>query len=175
MYTTHAPVITSEYLLHYIWRTKQFNRLNLKLTDGRKVEIIDFGKYNTNSGPDFLHGKVRVDDTLLIGHIEMHLSSSDWDLHRHQFDPAYNSVILHVVARHDKEVCNYNDHELITLELGELIHTDVAERYALLQNRVGFHALIWILQKFSQISGTYGRNDLILKGCNPKSHGFIIT
>ena len=133
MYTTHAPVITSEYLLHYIWRTKQFNRLNLKLTDGRKVEIIDFGKYNTNSGPDFLHGKVRVDDTLLIGHIEMHLSSSDWDLHRHQFDPAYNSVILHVVARHDKEVCNYNDHELITLELGELIHTDVAERYALLQ------------------------------------------
>lgn len=157
MLTTRIPDITSEYFLHYIWRTKQFDRINLILTDGRRLEIIDFGKYNTNSGPDFLHGKVRVDDTILAGHIEMHLKSSDWILHQHQYDPAFNNVILHVVGKHDKEVFTKNDHQLITLEIGGLIDPDIASRFHQLQqpgwipcaklDPAGVSPLIWSIWK----------------------------
>ncbi len=133
MLTTRIPDITSEYFLHYIWRTKQFERLQLKLSDCRRLEIIDFGRYNTNSGPDFLHGKIRLEGTVFAGHIEMHLKSSDWVLHQHQCDPAYNSVVLHVVGKHDREVFNQQGHQLITLEIGDLIDPSIAFRFNLLQ------------------------------------------
>lgn len=135
MLTTASSVLTSEYFLHYVWRTKQFDRINLFLTDGRKVEILDFGRHNTNSGPDFLNGKIRIDDTLLVGHIELHIYSADWEAHRHQYDPAYNSVILHVVGCHDKEVVNHNGQQLLTLEFGPLIDEELAHRYESLDTK----------------------------------------
>ena len=95
--------------------------------------MLDFGKYNTNSGPDFLHGKIRIDDTILVGHIEMHLKTSDWDLHQHQFDPAYNNVVLHVVYDHDREVVDQRGQQLITLNLAGLISEDIIRKYGLLQ------------------------------------------
>jgi len=129
--------ITSEQLLHYIWRTKQFDRTQLRLTDGTPVEIFDFGRYNANSGPDFQHAKIRIGTATLAGHIEMHILSSEWDMHNHQVDPAYNNVILHVVARHDKEITTLRGHSLPTLELPEYLDEGIVRRYNLLKDEVG--------------------------------------
>lgn len=98
----HIPF--TEYFLHYVWRTKQIQVQNLTTTDGKKIEILHFGQYNENAGPDFLQATVRIEDTIWVGHIEMHVLSSDWEKHRHQCDKAYQNVILHVVYFQDKAV-----------------------------------------------------------------------
>ena len=93
-----------EFLLHFIWENRYFNSGNLQTTDGQGIEIVHHGIRNTNQGPDFLHGRIRIDNALLIGHIELHVQSSDWLLHGHQADPHYKNIILHVVWNHDKNI-----------------------------------------------------------------------
>ena len=115
--------------MHYVWRTRRFERDALTLTNGGRLEILQFGTYNTGNGPDFGEGRVRVGDTVWAGHIEMHLRSSDWHHHRHQFDPAYDNVVLHVVWEDDEPVLNARGVALPTLVLEPLVAPLVVERY----------------------------------------------
>jgi hypothetical protein len=107
----------TEKYLHFLWRSKRLLKPNLTLTDGRSVRIIHFGFYNRNGeGPDFSAAIVRIDDVEYFGPIELHIKSSDWYLHKHQNDPNYLPVILHVVLEHDREVI-INGKYIPTLEL----------------------------------------------------------
>ena len=65
--------------------------------DGEFLEILVPGQYNHNQGPDFFNGRIRIDDTVLAGNIELHLAEADWHKHEHQHDPNYNNIILHVL------------------------------------------------------------------------------
>lgn len=94
----------NEDFLQYIWRTRQFNGVNLKTAEQIDLDIIDFGVFNTNAGPDFLHAKIRMQEIVWTGHIEIHVKSSDWYKHKHSADPAYRNVILHVVYDNDAPV-----------------------------------------------------------------------
>ncbi|EDY84390.1 hypothetical protein VDG1235_4021 [Verrucomicrobiia bacterium DG1235] len=40
---------------------------------------------------------MRIDGVEVRGDVEVHFSRSDWRAHGHDFDPAYNSVVLHVL------------------------------------------------------------------------------
>ncbi len=91
----------NERLLQYIWQFQYFNHSELQTTNANAIQVIFPGKYNTNQGPDFLEGRIRIDDTLLVGHIELHINASDWDKHQHQQDINYRNVILHVVWHDD--------------------------------------------------------------------------
>ena len=91
----------TERLLQFIWQFQYFNRHDLSVNDGAVLQIIHTGMYNTNQGPDFLQATVKIDDTLLIGNVELHLKTSDWNKHGHQTDSNYKNVILHVVWQHD--------------------------------------------------------------------------
>lgn len=95
---TSSPI--KEDFLHYLWRTKKIP-VDLVTTDGRPVEIIAFGVYNLDSGPDFFNAKIKMDHTVWVGNVEMHVFTSDWLKHRHQLDKAYDNVILHVVYEDD--------------------------------------------------------------------------
>lgn len=106
-----------EALLHSIWKTKNFDCTDLETTDGDQLKIKNFGIHNYDSGPDFLDGRVVIANTTWAGHIELHIKSSDWQAHKHQNDPAYNNVILHVVYENDKIICNQNGQQIPTLEL----------------------------------------------------------
>lgn len=93
-----------ERLLHYVWKYKLYSATALTTTDGRNLFIIDPGIHNTDAGPDFFNAKIRIDETLWAGSVEIHDKSSDWYLHHHDQDKTYDSVILHVTACCDREV-----------------------------------------------------------------------
>lgn len=101
-----------EQLLHYVWKHKIFPLKELKTKDGYLIEVIDTGLHNNDSGPDFFNAKIKINGTLWIGNIEIHDRASDWYLHGHDKDKAYDSVILHVVTEIDCEVYRA-DKELI--------------------------------------------------------------
>lgn len=106
-----------ERLLHYVWKHRLFPLRPLATTDGREVEVIDPGLYNRDQGPDFFNAKVRLDGTLWAGNVEVHLRSSEWYRHGHDTDPAYDSVVLHVVGQADGEVRTSGGKTLPQLQL----------------------------------------------------------
>jgi hypothetical protein len=85
----------------------------LPLSRGGWCQILFAGHAGSAAGPDgrdvvlrFLsvqqyhamfvrHENLNLD--ALSGDIEFHVRSSDWRMHRHQYDPRYNAVILHAV------------------------------------------------------------------------------
>ncbi len=121
----------SEEFIHYIWRLKNFDLHNLLLTSGESLDILNFGYHNSNAGPDFLNGSVKIGNTTWHGHIEMHINSSDWEKHQHSADEAYQNVILHVVLNHDKTIL-LGDQAIPTLELKSRIEKSVYNAFHLL-------------------------------------------
>lgn len=93
-----------EELLHYTWRHKLLPPGALTTTNGQSVEVIDPGLQNRNAGPDFFNAKVKIGGTLWVGNVELHIKSSDWYLHGHERDAAYDNVVLHVASIIDTEV-----------------------------------------------------------------------
>lgn len=91
-----------EEFLYYLWENRLLDK-NLVTVDGDEVTILSTGVRNHNAGPDFLDAKIRISNTLWVGHVEMHVNASDWFKHGHQNDDAYKNVILHVVYLNDSE------------------------------------------------------------------------
>lgn len=84
----------------------------LKDCSGAEVEVIDPGRLNTDSGPDFFNSKIKVGGVEWAGNVEIHVKASDWMNHGHQDDPAYDNIILHVVGISDRRI-RRNDGSLI--------------------------------------------------------------
>lgn len=93
-----------EKLLYYVWEHRLFDNRNLLTTKGEKIEIIDPGHRNSDSGPDFFNAKIRIGEKLWAGNVEIHKNASDWKLHNHNHDKSYDSVILHVIENNDAEI-----------------------------------------------------------------------
>lgn len=123
-----------EKLLQFIWQFGYFNASNLFTTGGEAVAILFSGSKNNNGGPDFSAAKIQIGETTLVGHVELHLRTSDWEKHQHQHDPQYNNVILHVVYQHDQELSN----NIPVLELEPRISTVLLERYNEMLHAAGF-------------------------------------
>ncbi|WP_040251453.1 DUF2851 family protein [Psychroserpens mesophilus] len=118
-----------ENFLHYVWTYKKFDVLNLKTTQHEVLELISVGHHNHNSGPDFFNAKLKIGEQLWAGNVEIHIKSSDWFAHRHEQDPAYDNVILHVVYEHDTYIFRKDNSTIPTLELKEVIHPNVFQNY----------------------------------------------
>jgi len=84
----NTPKIVPEEFLQYIWENNLFFANDLKTVNGEHLEIINVGKRNTDSGPDFFNAKIKIDDTIWVGNIEIHKNASDWTKHNHQTDKA---------------------------------------------------------------------------------------
>jgi len=98
-----------EALLHHIWKFRLFDSHELKTVGNDTVEIIHPGQHNTDSGPDFFNARIKINDTIWAGNVELHIKTSDWQKHNHQHDMAFDNVILHVVFENDLEG-NNEDH-----------------------------------------------------------------
>ncbi len=119
-----------EQFLHFVWQYHRFNHHQLQTIQGQSIQIIDYGQANPSDGPDFLFAKIKIDNVLWVGHVEIHVNSSDWEKHQHSKDENYKNVILHVVYHHDKNIKNFQPP---TLELAGLIPKSIYERFLYLQ------------------------------------------
>jgi len=75
------------------------------------------GILNTDSGPDFFNAKIKINDTVWAGNIEIHINASDWFKHNHHTDKAYDNVILHVVKNKDTDIFNSKNIKIPTVEI----------------------------------------------------------
>ena len=148
----------TEDFLYYVWRDLHFEFRDLRTSDGQMVQIIKSGLRNPNSGPDFLQAHLKIGGLNWFGQVEMHLHSRDWYQHKHQHDPAYNNVILHVVLYSDGRPIVRADgtsipevvlHERIPAELLHTYHrlqlaTEQIPCQANLPQIAPFHINLWL-------------------------------
>ncbi|SFD17811.1 DUF2851 family protein [Algibacter pectinivorans] len=118
-----------EDFLHYIWKYKKFQINNLKTTAGEPVVVTSVGQHNYNSGSDFFNAKLKIGEQLWAGNVEIHINASDWFLHNHEQDPAYDNVILHVVWEDDTEVFRKNSTPIPTLVLKNVVDEALLTNY----------------------------------------------
>ena len=101
-----------ESVIHFIWKHQAFDHRNLTTEAGEILQIVNPGEINSNAGPDFLNAVIRINDLEWNGSVEIHVRSSDWQVHGHSGDRAYGNVVLHVV---------WMDNQVILREDGTVI------------------------------------------------------
>ncbi len=121
-----------EDFLHYLWKYKKFTNSDLKSVSGEDIIIVNSGQYTQFSGPDFFNAQLVIGKQKWAGNIEIHIKSSDWYVHHHEKDKAYENVILHVVWEHDTDVFNKANHPIPVLELKNYVSKDIYENYQFL-------------------------------------------
>jgi hypothetical protein len=124
-----SPNIHERFLRH-IWSNQYLKPSELTTTGGTPVRVLNVGMLNLEGGPDFLGAKIKVGSTTLAGDVEIHRTAFDWLQHRHQEDPRYNSVILHVVLEPPNDGLKTiveSGREIPTLVLGQFLREPIHE------------------------------------------------
>ena len=124
-----------EDFLQLVWKYQYFDRNHLCTSSGEEVQVLQVGHHNTGEGPDFHNAVVVIGGVTLHGHVEVHRKASDWKQHAHTADPAYNSVVLHLVWEDDAKVYRNDGTEMPTLVLQGKIYLEVWRNY---QNLLDF-------------------------------------
>ena len=118
-----------EDFLHYLWKFKKFDTLNLKTSNGEEIIIISVGQYLELAGPDFFNAQITIDNQKWAGNVEIHLKSSDWYVHQHERDSGYENVILHVVWENDNAIFRSDNTEIPVLELKNYVERETVLNY----------------------------------------------
>lgn len=63
-------------------------------TSGQPVEVLHFGQWNREAGPDFKSARLRFGGEECEGDIEVDTDARDWERHGHATNPAYDAVCL---------------------------------------------------------------------------------
>ncbi|MBP6311836.1 MAG: DUF2851 family protein [Flavobacteriales bacterium] len=125
-----------EHLLQFLWERRLFDARSLRTTDGHEIEILHPGSIQSNSGPDLVNARIRINGQQWVGTVEVHVRASEWVRHGHQHDPAYNNVILHVVHTYDAPVRTLNGQLPPAVELaGRIDKERVLLHLELMKNR----------------------------------------
>ena len=66
-----------ERLMQYIWQHRLWPSEDMSTVDGERVQVIDPGRLNTDSGPDFFNAKIRIGRDMWAGDVEIHVNASD--------------------------------------------------------------------------------------------------
>jgi len=86
----------SELEIQARWFSGEFGRTFLT-TAGDTVEVVQFGVWNRESGPDFRDAAVSLNGRPPVrGCIEIDPDARDWERHGHAPNPAYGNVLLHL-------------------------------------------------------------------------------
>ncbi|MCM1452897.1 MAG: DUF2851 family protein [Clostridium sp.] len=101
-----------EELMQYVWQFRLWPTKDMVTVDGKRVEVIDPGSLNRDAGPDFFNAKISIGGQMWSGNVEIHVRASDWHRHRHSDDPAYDTIILHVVEKDDARITRKNGMEI---------------------------------------------------------------
>jgi len=131
MTIVNVDPLLAEELFQHIWQFRLFSQTGLTTQEGESLHIDHPGQHNRHAGPDFTAARIRIGDTLWVGNVELHLKTSDWFRHGHQYNLQYRNVILHVVFAHDMPGGTTNG--IPVLELQPAIPKLLLQRYEALR------------------------------------------
>ena len=88
--------IPSELELQARWFAGGFGK-HFVTPAGEKIDIVQFGVWNREAGPDFSDAAIRVNGSEpMRGSIEFDLTDRNWEEHGHATNPAFEDTVLHV-------------------------------------------------------------------------------
>src|SRR5205085_10255517 len=88
--------LPNELELQARWFAGDFGKMFVSTT-GENIEIVQFGTWNRESGPDFRDAVILIGEgEPMRGSIEIELLDRSWDTHGHASNPAFEDTILHV-------------------------------------------------------------------------------
>jgi uncharacterized protein DUF2851 len=91
-----VPRIPSELELQARWFAGDFGT-EFVSTNGDRIDIVQFGVWNREAGPDFRDAAIRINAGEPIhGCIEIDLLDRSWESHGHATNPAFEATALHV-------------------------------------------------------------------------------
>ncbi len=91
-----SPQIPSELELQARWFAGDFGKRFIS-TAGDEIEVVQFGTWNREAGPDFRDAAIRVNGRdPMRGCIEIDLLDRNWEMHGHATNPAFDKTVLHV-------------------------------------------------------------------------------
>jgi len=96
--------IPSELELQARWFAGDFGKHFIS-TVGDEIDVVQFGTWNREAGPDFRDAAIRINrGDPIRGCIEIDLLDRSWETHGHATNPAFDETVLHVfVERSDRE------------------------------------------------------------------------
>jgi len=162
-----------EDLLQYIWQFQYFNNSELYTSSGEAIRIISTGTHNTNQGTDFVNAKIKIGKTIWAGNVEVHINSSDWNMHHHSGDPNYDNVILHVVWNDNAIVKDRVGNSLHTLELKSRVPKLLLERYKMLMESSQFIPCESQLQQVNELTMANWKQRLVAERLIKKSANIL--
>jgi len=105
--------------LYSVWAYQKLNH-DLYTTTGDAVRVLYPGNLNSDRGADFKDAYLKIGEKEFHGDVEIHIKKRDWLNHKHQHDPEYNKVILHLIWENDDSQVITNSQQTIpTLLLSE--------------------------------------------------------
>lgn len=123
--------MAAERFIQFIWKHRLYSGKSLRTTCGLELEVLNPGEQNDHAGPDFFNARIRLEQMVWAGNIEVHRRASDWYRHGHHLDPGYNNVILHVVGVFDTDVTNSLGRRIQTVVPD--YHENLVRRYEVLK------------------------------------------
>ena len=156
-----------EEFLHYLWKYSLYDQESLFDNEKNKIIVLSPGEYNRDSGPDFFNARISIAGTVWAGNVEIHTRSSHFDNHGHQNDPAFNNVILHIVAENDKRVFNIRGEEVLTIEIK--FDLSLYEKYTFLVNNPYLIACQDDITELDYIIVRHWLNSLVIERFQSKS------
>jgi hypothetical protein len=170
--------LLTERLLQYIWQFQHYNKRDLLLSGGEQLSVLHPGLFNTNQGPDFLESRIKIGDTTWIGHVELHIKTSDWYKHNHQADRNYDNVVLHVVWDDDRP---QRLQTAPVLALGERVPKLLLQQYSAWMKSPFFIPcgtqaalaadIVWLNWKERLLVERLQRKSAIIFSCLQQNHG----
>lgn len=91
----------SERLIQSIWAEKHLKADAIQTLTGKPVKVLNPGRWNEESGPDFISGEISIGNQILKGDVEIHIRASDWLRHKHDSNYEFNRCILHAFLTDD--------------------------------------------------------------------------
>jgi len=137
-----------EAFLQYLWQFQQFNGAELRTEAGEPLRVLHPGQANTHAGADMQNARVLIGEVEWAGAVEFHRRASDWFLHQHERDAAYENVILHVVWLADAPVRHRDGTEVPTLALAPRTEATLLHRY---QALLDSHEVIPCASQFTRV------------------------
>lgn len=91
-----TPRNSNELELQARWFAGDFGQ-HFQSVCGKKIEVVQFGTWNREAGPDFQGAAIRVDEgEVARGSIEFDLSDRSWEAHGHAQNRSFEDTVLHV-------------------------------------------------------------------------------